>query len=234
MSLSARRAWIEIIWQSPTCSTPCVALRKESVDRNPRPPAYQPIQSVALRKESVDRNCLDDAPHASPHPSLSARRAWIEISSACSSSSVSSVALRKESVDRNIRKSSCISRSPMVALRKESVDRNRLWGNNTAAYPGSLSARRAWIEIPPVFHTTASIMSLSARRAWIEICPKRSSAASVPGSLSARRAWIEIHREKVQRPTGQVALRKESVDRNYNAKFIAALTPCRSPQGERG
>ena len=36
-------------------------------------------------------------------------------------------------------------------------------------------------------------------------------------SLSARRAWIEICRKLFSTPTGQVALRKESVDRNSNA-----------------
>ena len=56
---------------------------------------------VALRKESVDRNIilpkqLDGAP-----PSLSARRAWIEIMSYSVILSLMGVALRKESVDRN-------------------------------------------------------------------------------------------------------------------------------------
>ena len=57
-------------------------------------------------------------------PSLSARRAWIEISASDSLSDTSDVALRKESVDRNhIR-------------------------DSTSALPSmSLSARRAWIEI---------------------------------------------------------------------------------------
>ena len=58
------------------------------------------------------------------NPSLSARRAWIEINM---------------SLDAYTHK--------MVALRKESVDRNE-WIK--AKYPGcrlSLSARRAWIEI---------------------------------------------------------------------------------------
>ena len=35
----------------------------------------------------------------------------------------------------------------MVALRKESVDRNTNPGSTTLTFPGSLSARRAWIEI---------------------------------------------------------------------------------------
>ena len=34
----------------------CVALRKESVDRNQGPVPLDPVDIVALRKESVDRN----------------------------------------------------------------------------------------------------------------------------------------------------------------------------------
>ena len=79
MSLSARRAWIEIL------------------------PALKLIacQNVALRKESVDRNTLSENPMISVNKSLSARRAWIEIMSAFDVLAVSAVALRKESVDRN-------------------------------------------------------------------------------------------------------------------------------------
>ena len=58
-------------------------------------------KEVALRKESVDRNT-----HVAPiRPmtgwSLSARRAWIEMSDVAPLPPPNSVALRKESVDRN-------------------------------------------------------------------------------------------------------------------------------------
>ena len=56
-SLSARRAWIEMSIRKRTPAKPFVALRKESVDRNPIVPA----ELTTLVK------------------SLSARRAWIEI-----------------------------------------------------------------------------------------------------------------------------------------------------------
>ena len=56
-SLSARRAWIEIIFLLP------LAL----------------ISLVALRKESVDRNAEDWLDAGSLSRSLSARRAWIEM-----------------------------------------------------------------------------------------------------------------------------------------------------------
>ena len=79
MSLSARRAWIEI-----------------SVTR------YKPTpKPVALRKESVDRNLWWGVRKAVGSLSLSARRAWIEIQGAFAGNKIRNVALRKESVDRN-------------------------------------------------------------------------------------------------------------------------------------
>ncbi len=62
VSLSARRAWIEI---RRFCTVPYTLL-------------------VALRKESVDRNCGSKADNAAAGASLSARRAWIEIKSLAS------------------------------------------------------------------------------------------------------------------------------------------------------
>ena len=59
--------------------------------------------------------------------SLSARRAWIEIDSAVDSASGTLVALRKESVDRNIWSHTAPYLDNNVALRKESVDRNPCW-----------------------------------------------------------------------------------------------------------
>ena len=56
---------------------------------------------VALRKESVDRNITGRQFPAPKPPSLSARRAWIEIGNSCTQSEPEKVALRKESVDRN-------------------------------------------------------------------------------------------------------------------------------------
>ena len=57
-----------------------VALRKESVDRNVNfAPGPQVLPPVALRKESVDRNHQEGRVGHLREPSLSARRAWIEI-----------------------------------------------------------------------------------------------------------------------------------------------------------
>ena len=138
LSLSARRAWIEIPCPSITGCVLDVALRKESVDRNQASDMSARREAVALRKESVDRNTLHvmflfffykslSARRAwieilfRRYParcvgSLSARRAWIEIVRLVNGGAPSSVALRKESVDRNgsaISESRCRrSRSP--------------------------------------------------------------------------------------------------------------------------
>ena len=58
LSLSARRAWIEIIDDLEPSSTRKVALRKESVDRNCAMQIVIIVVDVALRKESVDRNIV--------------------------------------------------------------------------------------------------------------------------------------------------------------------------------
>ena len=78
-SLSARRAWIEIMlfW------------------------LFRPVAGVALRKESVDRNACLKKIGRPLVASLSARRAWIEMSAIRRAVLAYYVALRKESVDRN-------------------------------------------------------------------------------------------------------------------------------------
>ncbi len=61
-------------------SSGSVALRKESVDRNVGGAGRFARRLVALRKESVDRNAGKGLTYADVTESLSARRAWIEIS----------------------------------------------------------------------------------------------------------------------------------------------------------
>ena len=61
MSLSARRAWIEIAAKSAEEAKASVALRKESVDRNASARLILTSALVALRKESVDRNDNEEA-----------------------------------------------------------------------------------------------------------------------------------------------------------------------------
>ena len=84
------------------------------------------ITIVALRKESVDRNSTGPANLTARILSLSARRAWIEISGKFVLFAGLIVALRKESVDRNVFLTLTVRNVPIVALRKESVDRNLL------------------------------------------------------------------------------------------------------------
>ena len=61
-----------------------------------------PPLCVALRKESVDRNRRALKRAITGIKSLSARRAWIEIIMFVNLRVVDGVALRKESVDRNM------------------------------------------------------------------------------------------------------------------------------------
>ena len=69
------------------------------------------------------------------------------------------VALRKESVDRNGDDTRVNLALGAVALRKESVDRNTQLVPITTSDVWSLSARRAWIEIPALrnLHTDVSV-----------------------------------------------------------------------------
>ena len=93
-------------------------------------------------------------------PSLSARRAWIEIYSGTYHPHFHVVALRKESVDRNL--ISSVNRAiDIVALRKESVDRNDAVQIVIVVVDTSLSARRAWIEIRRFLASLSAVLSRS-------------------------------------------------------------------------
>ena len=171
MSLSARRAWIEIDMLLRDSSGRSVALRKESVDRNTVSlilPLFGTL--VALRKESVDRNDPQETLVILPKKSLSARRAWIEMTyvTRLPRAQVSSLSARRAWIEIPMA-SSWYTKRP-VALRKESVDRNA----------------------KQIFPMRLCMLSLSARRAWIEIFVPFEVIRPAIGSLSARRAWIEI------------------------------------------
>ena len=123
-SLSARRAWIEIMQPGLHLQKISVALRKESVDRNARHNARMSRIVVALRKESVDRN------------KVQLRGSLRKV-----------VALRKESVDRNKTANRlCKNRSWSLSARRAWIE---IWLGVwiVPAPTWSLSARRAWIEI---------------------------------------------------------------------------------------
>ena len=125
-SLSARRAWIEIISVRGHGFWPRVALRKESVDRNlagghfidlgqkslsarrawieiisVRGHGFWPRWSLSARRAWIEIVDVVSVQHGCE--SLSARRAWIEIVHRGPHHFYLGVALRKESVDRNIR-----------------------------------------------------------------------------------------------------------------------------------
>ena len=99
------------------------------------------------------------------------------------------------------------------------MDRNHLYASSGVDFAESLSARRAWIEIWSAVLTELLILSLSARRAWIEIRVPLSTVIVIL-SLSARRAWIEIVWLELFLYYQDVALRKESVDRNIDRLYI--------------
>ena len=146
LSLSARRAWIEIMEEA----------------------LWKSADKVALRKESVDRNrffwfCL-----GTRVSSLSARRAWIEIKAGrIYPKREGSLSARRAWIE--IIRGLCRSCAGCVALRKESVDRNAWDIQRGTAKAASLSARRAWIEMTCTPSARPMKRSLSARRAWIEI-----------------------------------------------------------------
>ena len=144
-----------------------------------------------------------------------------------------------------------------VALRKESVDRNGKSKRSKTEKQKSLSARRAWIEIPCAATLSALAWSLSARRAWIEMLESKQIDPSVMVALRkesvdrnekfegviATKEYVALRKESVDRnligsrsqnPNFFVALRKESVDRNLSCRLVVGSLISRSPQGERG
>ena len=168
-SLSARRAWIEILGVSECAASGYVALRKESVDRNMSEDVSYSIIVVALRKESVDRNIICQW---SPWIALlvALRKESVDRNSSREVNiCIAGVALRKESVDRNSISPPAGCVRPAVALRKESVDRNKVAlkraGNGTVALRKESVDRNSRRRTLP----KKCITSLSARRAWIEM-----------------------------------------------------------------
>ena len=125
MSLSARRAWIEILTDDVSTGGKIqVALRKESVDRNMGSVrgCLFCVRSLSARRAWIEILLMKS--NLNSTRSLSARRAWIEILPSWSLFRCRIVALRKESVDRNSMRRDFKRLGLLVALRKESVDRN--------------------------------------------------------------------------------------------------------------
>ena len=98
----------------------------------------------------------------------------------------------------------------------------------------SLSARRAWIEIPSI-HLLTDRFFVALRKESVDRNHKDLTQwFRNYGSLSARRAWIEISSVWCTCLRAPVALRKESVDRNTALLKSVKSMSRRSPQGERG
>ena len=147
LSLSARRAWIEICSIAHCLQTFnwSLSARRAWIEISEGNPLACRPWSLSARRAWIEI-CMSVLKVRCKPWSLSARRAWIEI--------------QLEFV-QPVRK--------VVALRKESVDRNDALPEIDTLKLGSLSARRAWIEIPIAAFLLMWWQSLSARRAWIEM-----------------------------------------------------------------
>ena len=143
--------------------------------------------------------------------SLSARRAWIEISVRSALHCCDRVALRKESVDRNIARETT-GIKPIL----------------------SLSARRAWIEIKYVVKDS-DFAGVALRKESVDRNIPRGQLPT-PEPVALRKESVDRNFEGVLvlRKITIVALRKESVDRNDIRNTASTRPSSRSPQGERG
>ena len=199
---------------------------------------------------------MDDLLPSTTRRSLSARRAWIEMSPLMWPWSPLNVALRKESVDRNFDAVQIVV-VVMVALRKESVDRNGDPCYYQYRRRGSLSARRAWIEIMTSILTgllrrvalrkesvdrnmgaltPISMTSVALRKESVDRNGIKKRLDGFQGrSLSARRAWIEIFQQSniIKLIPGSLSARRAWIEiRALPSTRMGASS--RSPQGERG
>ena len=104
----------------------------------------------------------------------------------------------------------------------------------TLTSPGSLSARRAWIEIFGGADCS-EYLKVALRKESVD----RNHNFCIFLSLRL----VALRKESVDRNLfaggvvgiiGRVALRKESVDRNPPVDTSSVRVSCRSPQGERG
>ena len=81
--------------------------------------------------------------------------------------------------------------------------------------------------------SSAVIGSLSARRAWIEMGQALGELEQRAVALRKESVDRNVHLSALDGESA-VALRKESVDRNVYDHFIGGHLMSRSPQGERG
>ena len=122
----------------------------------------------------------------------------------------------------------------VVALRKESVDRNQRALYMRRFRPGSLSARRAWIEIT---HSWSRCWTtrVALRKESVDRNAQGVGEAITNAKVALRKESVDRNDHALaQRQLRQVALRKESVDRNSTKDTPLRTWTGRSPQGERG
>ena len=81
---------------------------------------------------------------------------------------------------------------------------------------GSLSARRAWIEMATQASSWRPVRVALRKESVDRNLFQHSGIRFSMPSLSARRAWIEILQSHALHRGKPVALRKESVDRNHD------------------
>ena len=107
------------------------------MDRNLLEPFHKFIvyKSLSARRAWIEISFSPALADRGPR-SLSARRAWIEILISLPTISLSSVALREESVDRNVQRKGDLVMDMTVALREESVDRNKKLNGFIKKRPG--------------------------------------------------------------------------------------------------
>ena len=149
MSLSSRRAWIEI----PFDFSPSVG----SGSRSPH----------GERGLKFD-NCMGSGTTA---VSLSSRRAWIEIARVALKVFVArSLSSRRAWIEINIVNEELERLKRSLSSRRAWIEISKSIRLPPSGRSSSLSSRRAWIEIKLMPRATPrNIMSLSSRRAWIEI-----------------------------------------------------------------
>ena len=144
-------------------------------------------------------------------PSLSLRRAWIEIGDGLEQAAV--VACRSPYGERGLKyvQGGCRDRnSRSLSLRRAWIEICRQ--ASAPPHHASLSLRRAWIEM---YRDTPRMPTLAGRSPYGERGLKyhrRPDGRRQAQSLSLRRAWIEIFARAMASVRRNVALLTESVD----------------------
>ena len=140
MSLSSRRAWIEIAGaiEGVLSSQKSLSSRRAWIEINDYNPNHV-SKNVALLAESVDWNLLQSHNQQAKDKSLSSRRAWIEMI---------------------LTTRICIAFLRSLSSRRAWIE---ITNNNILIHfcNQSLSSRRAWIEIPVALSYLALILNVA-------------------------------------------------------------------------